>query len=180
MKKTYEIRVAIEGAKEIKIPIKIIEEQLTDMLATASSESCGCAWWKPVDEMSYINTKNALIEELMPDTDDEICTEQIWARMLLNGEKLRLLDPESEWHWKGHKEGEMLWSWQIRAEGSEPEGGEWHDIGIEDILRGLLTYGLMGYANGCRPTLESVNDDGDFYDADAIIQIAMYGEVIYG
>lgn len=180
MEKTYSIRVAVEGAKEIEVPLKINEEQLTDLLATASSETCGCAWWKPVDEADYKSAEKELSEELKPNADDPICAEQIWARMLLNGKKLRLLDPESEWHWKGHKEGEMLWNWQIRAEKTEPEGGEWHDIGIEDILKGLLINSIMGYANGCRPTLESVNGDGDFYDADAIIQIAMYGEVIYG
>lgn len=166
----------MEKNYEIQVTVKVTEDALEDFLSNAIGDVCGCAWWKAANQADYDEAKAQLVAEGI----DEPCLETVWARMLLNGKKLRLLDPESEWHWSGHKPGEMLWKAQIITEGCEPEGGEWHDVGIEDLVKGLQEYGRIGYANKCRPTFESISEDGDFYDADAVVQIAMYGEVIYG
>lgn len=170
MKKDYEITKTVT----------VDEEQLSCLLSNACADVCGVQWWKAADQEEYDKAKSELISELKPNAKNKICMENVWARMLLNGGKLRLLDPESDWHWKGHKVDEMLWNWQIKTEGTYPVGGEWHDVGIEDILKAIEQYGKEGYANDCGADLEKIVEDGDFYDADAVIQIAMYGEVIYG
>ena len=74
----------------------------------------------------------------------------------------------------------MLWSWQIREEGCVPEGGEWRKVTLEKILEAIEEYGKKRYANDCGPSMQKIVDHGDFWDADAVFQIAMYGDVIYG
>ena len=165
----------MEKTYEMQISVTVDEELLSCLLANACGDECGVAWWKSADPKARDEAERQLVEE-----GKDPCREDIWARMLLNGSKLRLLDPESDWHWSGHKPGEMLWNVQIVAEGSEPVGGEWHDVGIEDILKAVQIYGKMDYANACGGSIEKIVDDGDFWDADAVIQIAMYGDVIYG
>ena len=165
--------------KTFKINIKIDEDDLIDLLANAIGDSCGFAWWGYDDE-EYRKTKADLIAELKPDADDQICMEEVLARMLFKGKKLKLLDPESEWHWSGHEPGEMLWNAQIIAEGCVPVGGEWHEVGIEDIVRGIQLYGESGCCSDCGPNLKKIVEEGDFWDADAVFQFAAYGELIYG
>ena len=161
--------------KTIIIETKITEGQLCDLISTAKGDSCGVGWWKEKDEKEYEQAEAELIEE----GNSEPCLEEVWARMLFNGGKLMLLDPESDWHWKGHAEGEMLWNWQIVSEGTEPEGGEWHEVGLDEIVKGLTLYFKEKPAAGCGD-LDSILEDGDFWDADCVFQYAMYGEVIYG
>ena len=98
----------------------------------------------------------------------------------MNGGTLQLLDPESDWHWSGHEKDEMLWKWQIIQEGCEPVGGEWHTVGLQEIANGIGKYASEHVANDLGTDLKKIVEDGDFWDADAIIQCAMYGEVIYG
>ena len=161
--------------KSFPTTLEIDEECLTDLLATARSDECGCAWWDYRDE-DYEEAEKSLKEEGVADP----CLEQTWARMLMQGKKLRLLDPESDWHWKGREPGALVWKFEIVAEGLEPEGGEWHEVGLEDIAKAIPVYGKKRYANYCGADLSKIVEDGDFWDADAVIQIAMYGDVIYG
>ena len=168
--------------REIEIVTKFVvdEEELSSLLANASADVCGVQWWKPENQADYDEAKAELIAERKPDADDQICMEDVWARMLINGKRLCLLDPESHWHWSGHREGEMLWKAQVVAEGLEPVGGEWHFVDIEDVVKAIVAYGSSGYANDCGADIKKIVEDGDFYDADAVFQIAMYGDVIYG
>jgi len=50
------------------------------------------------------------------------------------------------------------------SEEDEDEG--WHDLKLENILKQNVDWKKL--------------EDGDFFDNDAILQIACYGEVIYG
>lgn len=156
-------------------PFKVDEESLSNLISNAMGDTCGVGWWKEKDEKDYESAEAELIAEGI----EKPCYEDILARMLFNGGKLMLLDPESNWHWKGHEEGAMLWNWQIQAEGTEPEGGEWHEVGLDEIIKGLNLYFDEKPATGCRD-LESILEDGDFWDADCVFQYAMYGEVVYG
>lgn len=160
----------------------IEEDDLVNLLSNAmeTPEDCGCAWYKPTDQKAYDEAKAELISERKPDADDQICQVEIFARLLMNGGTLQLLDPESDWHWSGHEEGEILWRWQIIQEGCEPVGGEWHTVGLQEIANGIGKYASEHVANDLGTDLKRIVEDGDFWDADAIIQCAMYGEVIYG
>lgn len=161
--------------KVFSIPMPIDEDDLSALLSTARSDECGCAWWDYKDE-DYEEAESDLAKEGISDP----ATEDVWARMLMLGKSLRLLDPESDWHWSGYEPGEMVWSWQIVAEGLEPVGGEWHEITLESIAQAIPKYAEKRYANDCGADLSKIVEDGDFWDADAVIQIAMYGDVIYG
>lgn len=162
---------------EIQMPsIELTEGQLVDLISTGMADTCGFDWWKTVSEEDYEAARDELISELKPDTDDEICFEQVWARILFNGGKLLVLEAESDWHWKGYPEGTMLWNWQIRASGTEPEGGTWHELTLEKICNGLRKY----MHDNQYATVDKLLTEGDFWVADAVFQCAVYGEVQFG
>lgn len=170
-KKTIEVKKTIE--------IVIDEYNLGCLISNAMADTCGFDWWS-YDEKAYEEARSELISEIKPDADDQICLEDVLARMLLKGGKLKLLESDSGWHWSGHEPGEMLWNAQIIAEGCVPVGGKWHSIGIDDIVRGIGLYGESECANDCGPSLRKIVEDGDFWDADAVFQFAAYGEVVFG
>lgn len=165
--------------KSFSIKIEVDEDDLSALISTAMSDACGFAWWDR-DDADYERAKSELISERKPDADDQICVEDIYARILMNGGKLNLLDSESDWHWSGHEPGEMLWNAQLIAEGCHPVGGEWHKVGLEDVVRGIELYAESRCASDCGPNLRKIVEDGDFWDADAVFQCAAYGEVVYG
>ena len=161
----------------IPIEVRVSEDVLVNLISNVLDcpDQCGVAWWKPVDNADYEKAESQLKAEGL-----DTCPACVFARILLNGGKLRLLDPESEWHWSGHEDGEMLWRAQIIAEGCEPVLGEWHDVGLADILNAACEYVHLKICKDCESILQSIAENGDFWDADALFQIAMYGEVVYG
>ena len=163
MKKTFEVQMEID------------ESYLTDLLSTARSDVCGVQWWD-YDDDEYEEAREQLVKE----GNAKPYLEEVWARMLMIGKKLRLLDPESDWHWSGHEPGELLWNAQIVAEGCVPEGGDWHPLGLEDVVNGIQMYGKARIAGDCGGDIVKIVENGDFWDADAVIQYAIYGDCIYG
>lgn len=164
--------------KTIEVPatLRIDEEDLVDLISTARSDECGCAWWK-YDQKEYDAAKEKLKEER---GGEPIFHDDVLARILIDGGALDLLDPESDWHWSGLKPGETPWRAQIIAEGCEPVGGDWHRVTVKDIAKAITLYARDGVANCCGADLHAIVENGDFWDADAVIQYAMYGELIYG
>ena len=155
--------------------VLLTEDQLSDLISTAMADTCGFEWWKEGDPSDYDKAEEELAKELGVESDD-LYFEQIWARMLFNGGSLLLLESESDWHWKGFDEGTILWNWQIKSSGTEPEGGTWHEITLEKICKGLALY----MTDKKISSVDKIIEDGDFWDADAVFQYAAYGEVIFG
>jgi hypothetical protein len=94
------------------------------------------------------------------DTDDKTyneatslyeCREDRWAYILFNGGSLNIVDVDDE---------------------DEEE----HKVTLEDIIRGFEIVMLNYPEQYC--SLMTENDD--FYDADAVIQCAIFGELTYG
>lgn len=164
----------------VQIDITITEEDLSTLLSNAFEGvgECGCAWAKPTDQGAYDSAREELVSER--GSANGISDMDVYARMLMRGGTIQCLDPESNWHWSGHKPGEMLWAAQIWSEGCEPVGGEWHAIGLDDIAEAIRKYAEGHVASDLGANLSKIVEDGDFWDADAIIQYAMYGDVIYG
>lgn len=156
--------------------VTLTEEQLTDLISTAMGGTCGFDWWKLEDENLYKKAKEELIAEGR--SEDDLCLEEVWARVIFNGGKLLLLEAESDWHWSGHEDGELLWSFQIQAEGCEPVGGTWKSVGLQEICNGLSKYMREKGIGTVDKLLQE--SDFDFYDADAVFQFAAYGEWIFG
>ena len=175
MEKTYSKTLEVKTTVEIKID----EYNLICLISNAMGDSCGFDWWG-YDDGEYAETKKELIAENGAEPEGGVCIEDVFARMLLNGKKLRLLEADSGWHWSGHEPGEMLWNAQIVAEGCVPVGGKWHEVGIDDVVNGIKLYAETGCASDCGPDIRKIVEDGDFWDADAVFQFAAYGEVIYG
>ena len=153
--------------------VLLTEDQLTDLISTAMADTCGFEWWKEKDHALYEKAKEELVKET---GSDDLCFEQVWARMIFNGGSLLLLESESDWHWKGYPEGTLLWNYEIRASGTEPEGGTWHEITLDKICKALAIY----MTNKKVSSVDKILEDGDFWDADAIFQYAAYGEVVFG
>ena len=153
--------------------VNIDEEQVADLISGAMSDTCGFDWWKE-NPREYEQAKEQLVKE--SEDPDEICYENVLARVLFNGGAVEVLESESDWHWKGHEDGEMLWNWQIQAEGTEPEGGTWHKITLSKLCDGIAKYmSDKGYSS-----VNKILEEGDFWDFDAIFQYAAYGEIVFG
>ena len=157
------------------MPMKVTEEQISALIANAMGDNCGFEWWKVKDIPQEIEAE----EELRSENGEDYCFEDVWSRLLFNGGSLMLLESESDWHWSGHSEDTMLWNWQIQTEGCEPVGGTWHEITLDKLIDGIKLYLQEGVASCCKD-LDSIIEDGDFWDADAVFQYAAYGDVIFG
>lgn len=137
------------------IETSIDEEQLTDLLSNAFQMQIGfdTVDW---DEGDYKMAKQSLADgKVKPqygELGDGYCTEEVLARLLFLGRKIKLEEAETE---------------------------NWKSVGLEDICRGIKQYIQDGYNTGCK-SVQSLIDDGDSIDADAVLQYAAYGEVIYG
>lgn len=161
--------------KTLKVDIKVNEEDLSCLISNAMSSNGSFAWWD-YDDDKYKEAK----AELESEGKSEICREDVLARLLFKGGKLRLLDPDSEWHWSGHEKDEILWNCQVVAEHCVPEGGEWHEVGLEDIIKGAVLYAEAHCVNDCGADIRIICEYGDSEDADAVFQFAAYGDIIYG
>ena len=78
------------------------------------------------------------------------CREDKWADVLKGGGKITVVD------WEDDKSR--------------------HDISLDDIVKGLEKL----YDEHLHVYARAIENDGDFYDADAVIQYAVYGEWVYG
>lgn len=139
--------------------ITLNEQQLSDLLSTASAAYGGFDYWSWSEE-EYREAKLQLLAE-RGETDDDLCYEDIWARLLFNGGHLWLLEAESD---------------AI----NDSESDDWHLVGLNDICNGLKLYLSDDSFDRALSSVESIIEEGDFWDADAVMQYAAYGEVIYG
>lgn len=166
------------GVVEIKRQFTLNEEQLADML---------CNWMEVPASYEkgfhpYVDYDDADAEkakaELKAEGVEDIYDSTIVARILVNGGKALFLDPESDYKWDDESLNEgMHWSWEFA--GHKPIGGEWHELTLDKFLKGLAAYLEADVCNGCE-TPQSILDDGDFTDVDAVLQYALYGELVYG
>ena len=170
-KKTIEVKKTIE--------IAIDEYNLGCLISNAMGDTCGFDWWK-CDDGEYEAAKNEIVAENHLDSDDQVCIEDVYARVLLKGGKIELLEPESGWHWSGKEPDDMVWKAEVVAKKLHPVGGKWHAIGIDDVARGIGLYGEAKCASDCGADIRRIIEDGDFWDADAVFQFAAYGEIVFG
>lgn len=168
MGKTYKTKIEVE--------IELDEEHLAGLIEAAHYQNIGFDWWKAKDSKELKKARRELLKE----KGEEPYIEEEFARVLVNGGKLSLLEADSDWYWSGHKKDEMLFNAQILAEGCVPVGGTWHDVGIDDVARGIAKYAQEGGYNECGADLKRIVEDGDITDADAVFQYAAYGEVVCG
>jgi len=126
MKKTFTV------SKEIN------EEQIVNLLANGLADVCG------FDNIDYIsNQYGEAKKQLLSEGKNDLCREDVLARMLFLGYSIKLHESE------------------------ESENKGWYDLTLDNILKQNIDF-------------DKLEENGDFYDNDAILQIACYGKVIYG
>ena len=133
------------------VNVRIDERDLSTMLAKACIPCVrGFSNAKEKDLESFKAAKEQIIAE-----DGAVIphrVEDIWARMLLNGGSMEFRDPED---------------------------GRDIEVDIHDIAKAIIDYGNSHVASNLGPSLKAIAKDGNFCDADAVIQFAMYGGVIH-
>lgn len=129
--------------------VQITEKDLSNFISNAMY-SYNFNWFGAAIHQVYNETKHDLLREGFK--AEEIWCEDVYARMLLTGEKLICYDSESN---------------------------EKHEFGLNEIVSGLNKYFEELPANGCS-NLEELINEGDSEDADCVMQYAIYGELIYG
>lgn len=131
----------------------LTEQQLADLLSNFFSIRCGFDRWEIEKGELYKGTAEEIADErLAEDSDEEICFEEVLARMLFKGGAICLLEADTE--------------------------DEWHVVDLNKIISGLKLY-LKNPTDDCHSVQEIV-EQGDSLDADAVFQYAVYGEIIYG
>lgn len=153
-----------EVAKETnpQITIKITKEDVVDILSSAIG---GIGYWGELvpNDWQYEKALQWLRENAESDYDDgEICYEEIIAQMLFNGEFITIRDIEN---------GQESW------------------LSLSNLAKGIQ----MAFKEGYYSSYHWLIPDGDGFGewhletlqidsevADVIIQLAVWGEVIYG
>lgn len=131
----------------------LTEQQLADLLSNFFGIRCGFDQWEVEKGELYEGASEELDDErLEEDSDEEICFEEVLARMLFKGGALCLLEADTE--------------------------DDWHVVDLNKIIDGLKLY-LKNPVGDCHSVQEIV-EQGDALDADAVFQYAVYGEIIYG
>ena len=153
-----------EVAKEVRpqITIKITKEDVVDILSSAIG---GIGYWGEIvpNDRQYEETKRWLLENAEPDYDDgEICYEEVIAQILFDGKSVTVRDSEDD------KE-----SW----------------LSLSNLAQGLQTAFREGYYSGYNWLVPDGDGFGEWHletsqidseVSDVIIQLAVFGQVVYG
>ena len=139
----------------------ITHEDLVDLLSTATygSEYIDIAW---VYQQEYLNSKK-----------EGDSREDVYARMLLNGYKIEVRDyyaeDETDFYGNLHHEWNAMDECMV------------YHVGIEDIKKGIAkSLDMGGWEAECAQHLISEPEQLDLTEAEAIMQVIVFGEVIYG
>ena len=153
-----------EVAKEVcpQITIKITKEDVVDILSSAIG---GIGYWGEIvpNDRQYEETKRWLLENAEPDYDDgEICYEEVVAQILFDVKSVTVRDGEDD------KE-----SW----------------LSLSNLAQGIQTAFREGYYSSYNWLVPDGDGFGEWHletsqidaeVADAIIQLAVLGEIVYG
>lgn len=152
---------------------ELTQEDLVNLLCTATY---GSNWLD-----CYANDREGV------DITDEDCREDVWAKCLLAGKRITFVDYYAE----GEHYGELPYTF-----GKEDEECE-YSVSLQDIINGLQkcadgtflvassNYNNYGenerkFIAGCYNDLFNDGDNWDYTEADALMQIILFGELIYG
>lgn len=140
---------------------EISQDDLVDLLSTAT---CGSNYidtgWVKHDEYLMFRVKG--------DSFEDVC-----AKMLLNGYKIEVRDY--------YAEDETDFYGNLHHEWNEEDGFMAYHVGIDDIANGIAKcIDIGGWVSKCANDLINQDEDFDLYEAEAIMQVIAFGELIYG
>lgn len=139
----------------------IAQDDLVDLLSTATYGS------------GYIDIAWVNKDEYLKSKEEGDCREDIYAKMLLNGYKIEVRDYYAE-------DDEDFYG-NLHHEWNEEDECMVYHVGIEDIVKGIAKcLDLGGWTAQCANNLIKQNGAFDLYEAEAIMQVIVFGEEIYG
>ena len=142
---------------------ELTQEDLVDLLCTATYGS----YWLEI----YAPDREGL------DIEESDCREDVWAKALLAGKKIEFIDH--------YAEGEVYGS---LGHVDEDDDGIYL-IGLEDVYKGLVNAmdgtfvdesNCKDYARKCALNFSKGDGSMDIDEAECLVQIIMFGDVIYG
>lgn len=154
-----------EIAKEInpQITIKITKEDVVDILSSAIG---GIGYWGEIvpNDRQYDETRDWLHKNAEPDYEDgEICYEEVLAQMLFDGHSIPIVDNEDE--------DKEIW------------------LSLSNLANGIQRAFRDGYYNSYNWLVPDSDGFGEWHletsqidseVSDVIIQLAVFGQVVYG
>ena len=146
---------------------ELTQEDLVNLLCTATYDSNYLA--------CYANDRVGV------EISENDCREDIWAKCLLAGKRITFVDYYAE----GEHYGELPYTF-----GKEDYECE-YSVSLQDIINGLQKcmdgtfkdaekYSDKGFVARCFSDLANDGDNWDYVEADALMQIILFGELIYG
>lgn len=146
---------------------ELSQEDLVNLLCTATY---GSSWLS-----CY-----ALDREGVDITEDD-CREDVWAKCLLAGKKIICTDHYAESCVYGENEDFNICE----------DGDVEYNISLQDIIKGLQKcsdgtfvdaekYSDKGFVARCLNDFANDGDNWDYFEGDALMQIILFGELIYG
>lgn len=139
---------------------ELTQEDLVDLLCTATY---GSSWLN-----IYANDREGIVVE------EKDCREDIWAKCLLAGKKITCVDY--------YAEGEHYGPIEDYTFGKEDEECE-YQVGLQDIINGLqkCADGLAGsWCRTCFGHFAEGEGNLDLTEAEMLVQIILFDELIYG
>lgn len=147
---------------------ELTQEDLVNLLCTATY---GSNWLS-----CYANDREGV------DITEEDCREDVWAKCLLAGKKIVFTDYNAlcEEDFYGTLE-----------HGVDEDGDVTYHVSLQDIINGLQMcadgtfkdadkYADRGFIARCLDDFANDGDNWDIIEADALMQIILFGELIYG
>lgn len=150
----------------MKTETKITGVTHDDLVNLFSGATYGSEW---LSIGTPLGTSNGLVTE----TD---CREDVWAKVILAGKNLFFYDyyavDEDDFN------GDLPHKWTKNGDG---DGRMRYEFTLEDIEKGIskcLDNG--GWEAECANDLINKSENLDLYEAEAIMQVIVFGEIIYG
>ena len=145
---------------------ELTQEDLVNLLCTATYGSNWLSCYAP--DRDFV--------ENLPDT----CREDIWAKVLLAGKSIICTDYYAE----GESYGNLPC-------GIDEEDNANYTLTLQDVINGLQKcmdgtfkdaekYSDKGFVARCFSDLANDGDNWDYTEADSLMQIILFGELIYG
>ena len=145
---------------------ELTQEDLVNLLCTAT---CGSDWLD-----CYAPDRQHIVNE------EGDCREDIWAKVLLAGDKIICTDYYAEGETYGDLESKIVGL-----------GNAEYSVSLQDIINGLQKcadgtskdadkYADRGFLARCYDDFSNDGRDWDMVEADALMQIILFGELVYG
>lgn len=145
---------------------ELTQEDLVNLLCTATY---GSNWLS----CSAPDRRHIVVEE-------KDCREDIWAKVLLAGDKIICTDYYAEGETYGDLESKIVGL-----------GNAEYSVSLQDIINGLQKcadgtskdadkYADRGFLARCYNDFVNDGDNWDYVEGDALMQIILFGELVYG